>query len=205
MVDSIMWFCILPISPPICFLLLFVFSFHCQYFCLHVNFHQFSFNVKHFYEIKKRHIFLILLVFICFTHNLVFNFFIYFVIYFITTFYHSNTFFYFYILLSFSLTIVLNSSCIISRTINVWDIRVLLRFNLLLASIRNLLCFFFLVLAISNSFFTIPAVKVSKFIKGWDGIKKKIKSKVFNWRSITNSYYYFSFFRSKILRTIAST
>ena len=51
------------------------------------------------------------------------------------------------------------SSWLISGYINVWDTSFPIPFNLLLASITILLCFFFLFLVIFNNFFIIPAVK----------------------------------------------
>ena len=55
--------------------------------------------------------------------------------------------------------IVLYSSWMISESINAWDIRVSMTFNLLLASITIALCFFFSFLVILNNFFILPVVK----------------------------------------------
>ena len=46
-----------------------------------------------------------------------------------------------------------------SKSINAWDIKVSILFDLLLANITISLCFFFLFLVIFNSFFIIPVVK----------------------------------------------
>ena len=54
--------------------------------------------------------------------------------------------------------IVSKSSWLISLSINALDILLSMLFNLLLASITILLCFFFLFLVVFNSFFTNPVV-----------------------------------------------
>ena len=46
-----------------------------------------------------------------------------------------------------------------SKSINAWDIKVSILFDLLLANITISLCFFFLFLVIFNSFFIIAVVK----------------------------------------------
>ena len=66
---------------------------------------------------------------------------------------------FFYSYFSLSSTIVLNSSWIISRSINAWDIRDSILRYLLLASETILWCFFFWFLVIFNSFFIIPVFK----------------------------------------------
>ena len=66
---------------------------------------------------------------------------------------------FFYSYFSLSSTIVLNSSLMISRSINAWDIRDSILLNLLLASKTILWCFFFWFLVIFNSFFIIPVFK----------------------------------------------
>ena len=66
---------------------------------------------------------------------------------------------FFYSYFSLSSTIVLNSSRIISRSINAWDIRDSILRYLLLASETILWCFFFWFLVIFNSFFIIPVFK----------------------------------------------
>ena len=55
-----------------------------------------------------------------------------------------------------SLIIVIKSSRLISLFINASDILLFMLFNLLLANIEILLCFFFLFLVVFNSFFTMP-------------------------------------------------
>ena len=52
----------------------------------------------------------------------------------------------------------------ISRYVNAWDIKDSILFKLLLASI-TILCFFFLFLVISKTFFIIPAVKENRRVK----------------------------------------
>lgn len=58
---------------------------------------------------------------------------------------------------------VLNSSQLISRSINALDIKVLILFNLLLVDTKILLLFLFLV--ILNNVFVIPAVKENTRLK----------------------------------------
>ena len=52
-----------------------------------------------------------------------------------------------------------------SKSINPSDIKVSILFNLLLASITILLCFFFLFFVIFNSFFIIPVIKENIRVK----------------------------------------
>ena len=54
--------------------------------------------------------------------------------------------------LSFSFKILINSSWLISRSINAWDINVSTLLSLLLANVRTWSCFFFLFLDIFNNF-----------------------------------------------------
>ena len=61
--------------------------------------------------------------------------------------------------LSFSFKILINSSWLISRSINACDIHISMLLSLLLANIIILSCFFFLFLPIFNNFLTIPVVK----------------------------------------------
>ena len=66
---------------------------------------------------------------------------------------------------SFSFTIIINSSYVISRSINAWDIKVSIPFNLLLASTKILLCFFFSFLVTWKTFFIILVVKENTRVK----------------------------------------
>ena len=61
--------------------------------------------------------------------------------------------------LSFSFKIVINSSWLISLSINAYDTEVSMLLSLLLANIRVLSCFFFLFLIMFSSFLTIPVVR----------------------------------------------
>ena len=56
----------------------------------------------------------------------------------------------------YSLIIVIKSARLISIFINALDILISMLFNLLLANIRILLCFFFSFRGVFNKFFTIP-------------------------------------------------
>ena len=70
----------------------------------------------------------------------------------------------FYSLLPFSL-LLLFLSWLFSRSINAWDSRVSILFNLLLARSTILLCFFFLFFVISKNFLFIPVAKVNARVK----------------------------------------
>ena len=61
--------------------------------------------------------------------------------------------------LSFSFKILINSSWLISRSINACDIHISMLLSLLLANIIILSCFFFLLLVIFNNFLNIPVVR----------------------------------------------
>ena len=57
------------------------------------------------------------------------------------------------------------SSWLISKFISAWDTNFSILFNLILASITILLCFFFLFLVIFNKFFIIPVLKENTRLK----------------------------------------
>ena len=74
---------------------------------------------------------------------------------------HSLTFLIFSFILSYfssSLIIALNSSWLISMSINAWDTKVSMLSSLLLAKIRILSCFFLFLVMLSN-FLNIPVVR----------------------------------------------
>ena len=74
----------------------------------------------------------------------------------------SMTFFTFSFILSyfyFSLIITLNSSRLVSLSVNAWDFKVSMLSSFLLANIRILLFFFFLFLVMLNNFFVILVVR----------------------------------------------
>ena len=67
--------------------------------------------------------------------------------------------------LSFFFKIVINSSWLISMSINSWDIKALMLLSLLLANIRILSCFFFLFLVIVSNFLNIPVFRENIRVK----------------------------------------
>ena len=65
-----------------------------------------------------------------------------------------------------------------SKSINARDIQVSIIFNLFLASVIILLCFFFLFLVIFNNFLTTPVVTVNIKVKDSPAIPAAIPTKV---------------------------
>ena len=65
----------------------------------------------------------------------------------------------------FSLIITLNSSWLISMSLNAWDTKVSMLSSLLLDNIRILSCFFFLFLVMLSDFLIIPFVREKKYSK----------------------------------------
>ena len=66
---------------------------------------------------------------------------------------------------SFSLIIALNSSWLISMSINAWDTNVSMISSLLLANIRISSCFFFFFLVMLSNFLIIPVVRENIKVK----------------------------------------
>ena len=71
-----------------------------------------------------------------------------------------------------------NYSCVISKSINAWDTKFSIVFNLLLAKAIILLCFFFFFLMIFNNVLTTPFVTVNIKVKDAPAIPAGIPTTV---------------------------